>query len=72
MLRILPKMSKRPLLLLDKNRYDVIITDIIMPRTSGVEFLEMIRKRSSTIQVIIITGDPTVETCGSSCKKQRK
>ena len=56
------------LLLLDKNQYDVIITDIIMPRTSGVEFLEMIRKRSSTIQVIIITGDPTVETAVRAVK----
>ena len=56
------------LLLLDENRYDVIITDIIMPRTSGVEFLEMIRKRSSTIQVIIITGDPTVETAVRAVK----
>ena len=56
------------LLLLDENRYDVIITDIIMPRTSGVEFLEMIRKRSATIQVIIITGDPTVETAVRAVK----
>lgn len=44
------------------NDYDVIVTDIIMPRVSGIELLSFIRKKSATIQVIIMTGEPTVET----------
>lgn len=42
--------------------FDIVITDIIMPRVTGVEFMQMIRKASPETQVILITGEPTVET----------
>jgi len=44
------------------SQYDIIITDIIMPRISGIELLEKIREKSETVQIIIMTGEPTVET----------
>jgi len=45
-----------------RNRYDVVVTDIIMPRITGIELLSFIRKISVTIQVVIMTGEPTVDT----------
>ena len=47
---------------LAQNEYDVVISDIIMPHMSGIELLSKIRERSKTVQVIIMTGEPTVDT----------
>lgn len=41
---------------------DLVLTDIIMPHISGVELLETLRNQSPDIAVIIMTGEPTVET----------
>lgn len=48
--------------MLQENTYDVVITDIVMPRISGMELLTTIRKVSQTVQVIIMTGEPSVDT----------
>ncbi len=48
--------------MIDEHPYDVVVTDIIMPRMSGIELLEKIRKKSPSVQVIIMTGEPTVDT----------
>lgn len=48
--------------MLDKEEYDIIVTDIIMPRITGIELLEKIREKTGNIQIIIMTGEPTVET----------
>ena len=45
-----------------QNEYDIIITDIIMPQTSGIELIEAIRGRSKSVQLIVMTGEPTVDT----------
>lgn len=47
---------------------DVILTDIILPRVSGVELLRRIRARSSHVQVIMMTGEPTLETASESLR----
>ncbi len=52
----------KALALLELEEFDVVITDIIMPRLSGVELLEQINKDKPIIQVILMTGEPTVET----------
>jgi response regulator RpfG family c-di-GMP phosphodiesterase len=41
---------------------DVILSDIIMPRRPGTSLLRMIRDVYPDIQVIMITGEPTVAT----------
>ena len=41
---------------------DVILSDIIMPRQPGTSLLKMIRSDYPDTQVIMITGEPTVET----------
>lgn len=50
------------LVLLIKTDFDLVITDIIMPRISGIELLQKIRQSKPDTQVIIMTGEPTVET----------
>ena len=48
--------------LLEKNHFDVVVTDIIMPRITGVDLLKKIHEKWSDIQVIMITGEPNVNT----------
>ena len=48
--------------LLRETMYDVVITDILMPRIGGVALLQQIRAESPDSLVLMITGDPAVET----------
>lgn len=48
--------------LLDKHEFDTVLTDIVMPRRSGVSLLKDIHGKQSNVQVIMMTGEPTVET----------
>ncbi len=48
--------------MLKSTEYDIVVTDIIMPRASGMDLLAQIREQSKAIQVIVMTGEPTVET----------
>lgn len=47
---------------------DVILTDIILPRVSGVDLLRRIRDMAPRIQVIMMTGEPTLETAAASLR----
>jgi len=42
--------------LLEKNHYDVIMLDLLMPGMNGVATLEEIRRRKHKTEVIIMTG----------------
>ncbi len=48
--------------LLEKEEIDVVVTDIILPRVTGVDLLKAIREISPHVQVIMITGEPNLET----------
>jgi len=54
--------------LMDKYAFDVIVTDVVLPRMDGVALLKMIRERSPDTQVIMLTGDPTVETAAEAVR----
>ena len=54
--------------LLSKEEFDVVITDIVMPGPSGVDLLSVIRQRSENTQVIVMTGEPTVDTAADSLR----
>ncbi len=41
---------------------DVLLTDIVMPQYSGLDLVENVRKTQADIQIILMTGDPSVET----------
>lgn len=53
---------------LRKYDFDVIIIDIILPKIDGIKLFEEIRKISPDVQVVIMTGEPTVETAVSSIR----
>ena len=47
---------------------DVILTDIILPKVSGVDLLRQVREMSPYVQVIMMTGEPTLETASESLR----
>ena len=51
--------------LLKERKFDVVLSDIVMPRITGMELLQMIRQESPDVQVIMMTGQPTVETAAA-------
>ena len=48
--------------LLSSTSFDLVVTDIVLPRVSGVALLQQIRKTAPEVQVIMMTGEPTVDT----------
>jgi CheY-like chemotaxis protein len=48
------------LALFDRGRYDIVLTDLLMPGMSGWEVLAAVRQRDPQIPVIIITGTPAI------------
>lgn len=43
-------------------RFDLVITDLIMPEMNGIAFLEALQERSMTAATIMVTGYPTIRT----------
>ena len=48
--------------------FDVVVTDIIMPKVTGVSLLKSIKEKSPHVQVILMTGEPTVETASEAVR----
>jgi CheY-like chemotaxis protein len=42
--------------------YDLVITDLMMPGMNGIELLQALRRRGSSVPVVMITGYPTIRT----------
>jgi len=55
-------------ILTDEGNIDVVVTDIILPRVSGVELLRAIRRASPHVQVVLVTGEPIVETAAEAVR----
>lgn len=54
--------------LIKKQPYDIIITDLKMPKMDGLEVLEWIKKNSPVSKVVVITGFSTPEIAERSEK----
>lgn len=48
--------------LLAKNRYGLVITDLVMPDISGMEILSRVRESDPSIDVIMVTGNANLES----------
>lgn len=46
---------------LERERIDILITDLLMPEMSGIELLEYVREEAPMIHAIAITGYVTLE-----------
>jgi len=54
--------------LVKENFYDLILSDIKMPETDGMEFLSWVKKYDSDIMVIMMTGFADIESAVESMK----
>lgn len=48
--------------------YDVVVSDIVLPGASGVTLLKAIHDSSPDVQVIMMTGEPTVTTASDAVR----
>jgi putative two-component system response regulator len=55
-------------LLFDADNWDVVVTDIIMPGAGGVDLLQRVREQDPTTQVVLITGEPSVDTAAAAVR----
>ncbi len=46
--------------LLEKESYDAVLLDLMMPEMGGLEALQIMRRKQPEIQVIFLTGHPSV------------
>lgn len=48
--------------------YDLIITDLMMPGISGLDLLKTLKQKRPDVNVIMVTGYPTIKTAVQSIK----
>jgi DNA-binding NtrC family response regulator len=54
--------------LLRNQLFEVAICDIHMPETNGIELLRQMKRHDPSIEVLMMTGDPTVQTAVEALK----
>ena len=56
------------LALLEEQPVHMVLTDMVMPRMSGIEFLEQVKRIHSRVEVAVMTGHGSVETAVQAMK----
>lgn len=54
--------------ILENDGYDVVVTDIILGGKTGIDLLRTIQEHEENCQVIMITGDPSVDTASEAVR----
>lgn len=54
--------------LLEKNSYDLLITDVRLPDGLGTELIEVLKKKGSDTRTLLVGGHPGPETRGLAGK----
>ena len=54
---------------IEKNKYDIVLCDIKMPKMDGIEMLEKVHETHADIPVVMITGHGSVDTAVEALKK---
>jgi EAL domain-containing protein (putative c-di-GMP-specific phosphodiesterase class I) len=54
--------AREALSVLERTKFDVILTDIIMPEVSGVELLRELRRHDLDVPVVLMTAGPTLDS----------
>ncbi len=60
--------AKKATQILSSQHIDIVLSDIILPQISGVELLKTIKDTSPYVQVILMTGEPNVETASQAVR----
>ncbi len=55
--------------MLEKEAFSVVVSDVRMPRMSGMELLTAIRERDPDIEVLLLTGYPDLQMAVSAIKQ---
>ena len=55
--------------LLDDFEPDLVISDLIMPGISGIELMEKVRSRGIDCEVLLLTGQGTIETAVDAIRR---
>lgn len=56
--------SAEALAALEADAFDLLITNLWMPRKTGLQVLEEARRLSPDLPMLVVTGDPTRESAG--------
>ncbi len=54
--------GEQALPLLEKVKFDLVITDLKMPKIDGMEVLSRVKEKDPNIEVVILTGHGTMDT----------
>ena len=54
--------------LLRRETVDVVVTDVFLPGSNGLDLLQEVRSSSPTTKVIVITGEPSLESATESVR----
>src|SRR5437762_12748535 len=54
---------------LEKQEYDLVLADLSLPRVSGLELLDRVKKSWPTTEVIVITGQGSIATAVDAIKR---
>ena len=57
------------LALIDRVQYHVIVSDLILPDSSGLDILQNVRKIAPTTEVIVVTGHASAQTAVRAMKE---
>jgi CheY-like chemotaxis protein len=49
------------LMLFESNRFDLLVTDLVMPQMNGVELIHRLRRYHADLPVLVMTGYTNVE-----------
>jgi signal transduction histidine kinase len=60
--------AREALAVLGQGTWEIVLTDVVLPGISGIELLHMIREERPGIQVIMMTGMPTVDTAAEAVR----
>jgi DNA-binding NtrC family response regulator len=55
--------------LVKKNSYDMVLLDLAMPEMGGLEVMSRVKQHDSTIEIVILTGEATIDSALDAMKK---
>ena len=62
--------GRSALAMIAKEKFDAVILDLKMPDTDGLELAVQIREREQQVPIIIITGDPSIDSAVEALRRR--